>query len=277
MAEISGVPTADIDNVDGFFTTSGGGGTASPTPTITLASATTYFDNEVTITNSASYTNPQYKVVVTRNSVVIQTIISTTSPIAIPDTSPISLTRTVTVTAQEFGDFVESASAVDTYTKAAFSFRYWRAAGSADGTTQSSGWYGAKNFRIYSGAGQSGTAYPPNLTSLTSGEATGYFVDSVYEYSSSYARWKAFDWSSSSWHWTLSVPSAAQNFSGFHFDATIIPTLPTQTSIQFRSYSNPTANYILIQGSNTGAFSGEETTLAVLDVRVGSDLLFNLG
>ena len=275
MASISGQDTSSINNVDGFFTTSGGG-TATTTPTFTLESATTYFNNEVTITNSASYTNPQYKVVVTRNSVVINTIISTTSPIAIPDTSPVGLTRTVTVTAQEFGDFVESASAVDTYTKAAFSFRYWRAAGSADGTTQSSGWYGAKNFRVYSGAGQTGTVYPPDLTTNTSGEAAGYFVDTVYRYSTSYAKWKAFDSSMSSWHWTLSVPTA-ENFSGFHFDSTIIPTLPTQTSIQFRSYSNPTANYILIQGSNTGAFAGEETTLAVLDVQVGSDLIFNLG
>jgi hypothetical protein len=30
MAEISGVPTADINNVDGFFTTQGGGGGITP-------------------------------------------------------------------------------------------------------------------------------------------------------------------------------------------------------------------------------------------------------
>ena len=46
MAEISGVPTADIDNVDGFFTTQGGGGTATTTPTFTL-DANVYFNNEV--------------------------------------------------------------------------------------------------------------------------------------------------------------------------------------------------------------------------------------
>ena len=37
MAEISGVPTADIDNVDGFFTTQGGGGGLSTYPLTTGA------------------------------------------------------------------------------------------------------------------------------------------------------------------------------------------------------------------------------------------------
>lgn len=276
MAEISGVPTADIDNVDGFFTTQGGGGTASPTPTFTLESATSYFNNTVTITNGASYTNPQYKVVVTLNGAAVYSTLSTSETIAILDTTAANATaRLVTVTAQEFGDFVESAEATDNYTKSAFSFRYWRVYGSSDGSTPSTGWIGIYNFRVYSGAGQTGTVYPENLTSDTSGEANGYFVDSDYEYSATYAKWKAFDSNLNSWHWTLSVPTAARNYAGFYFDPTIFSTLPTMSSVTFRNYSNPSANYAVIKASNTGAFAGEETTLASLALTKTET--FNLG
>ena len=274
MAEISGVPTADIDNVDGFFTTQGGG-TASPTPTFTL-DANVYFNNEVIITNAASYTNPQYKLVVTLNGASVYSTISTSSTIPIIDTDAANATaRQVTVTAQEYGDFVESAEATASYTKNVFSFRYWRIYGSQDGSTPSNGWIGVYNFRVYAGAGQTGTVYPEDLTSDTSGEANGYFVDSDYEYNTTYAKWKAFDSSLSTWHWTLLVPTAARNYAGFYFDPTIFSTLPTMTSITFKNYSTPSANYAVIKASNTGAFAGEETTLASLALTQTET--FNLG
>jgi hypothetical protein len=278
MAELSGINTNLIDKVDGFFTTSGGG-TPTTTPTFTLDSATTYFNNGIKITNTGAYTNPQYKVVVTIGGVVVNTILSTSSTIPIPDTLPAGATvREVDVTAQEYGDFVESSAANDSYTKITFSFRYWRVYGSTDGITPSVGWVGIRNFRVYSSSGQSGTQYPEDLTSDTSGEANGYFVDNVYFYSATYPPWKAFDNDApNTWWWSLSVAVASQNYVGFHFDPTIIPTLPTQTSLQIKSYSNPSADYILLRGSNTGAFAGEETTLEVLDLRVGQNLIFNLG
>lgn len=40
MGQISGVSTADLNNIDGFFTTQGGGGTASTTPTISVSGGT---------------------------------------------------------------------------------------------------------------------------------------------------------------------------------------------------------------------------------------------
>lgn len=276
MGEISGVSTTDLNNVDGFFTTQGGGGTATTTPTFTL-DASVYFNNEVVITNAASYTNAQFKVVVTLNGASVYSTVSTLSTIPIIDADAANATaRQVTVTAQEYGDFVESAEATGSYTKTAFSFRYWRVYGSQDGSTPSTGWIGVYNFRVYSGAGQTGTFYPEYLTSTTSGEANGYFVDSDYEYNNTtYAKWKAFDSNLGSWHWTLSVPTAARNYAGFYFDPTIFSTLPTMTSVTFKNYSNPSANYALIMASNTGAFAGEETTLGVLTLTQTET--FNLG
>ena len=56
MGEISGVPTADIDNVDGFFTTQGtGSGTTTTAPTITVTTAST----NVTALAISYHTSPQ--------------------------------------------------------------------------------------------------------------------------------------------------------------------------------------------------------------------------
>lgn len=280
MASISGQNTSNIDNVDGFFTSQGGGGTATTTPTFTLDNSTVYLSQGVTITNTSAYTNAQFKVVVTVNGTTIATVISTSDNITWSDSNASTATRTVTVTADEFGDFVESAAATNTYSRTDLAFRYYRFYGSANGTTASTGWVGFYNLRLYESAGQTGTQHPENLTSDTSGEANGYYVDTEYTYSStSYAKWKAFDSNLGSWHWTLSVPTAAKNFAGFHFNATQFATPPNIASFTFKSYSNPTANYVLAMGSNTGAFTGEEIIFHVFDMtqQTSSGATYNVG
>ena len=54
MAEISGVPTADIDNVDGFFTTQGGGG-VSPDSLLTGAGTMVAFTTSAAFYPSINY------------------------------------------------------------------------------------------------------------------------------------------------------------------------------------------------------------------------------
>jgi hypothetical protein len=54
MAEISGVPTADIDNVDGFFTTQGGGG-VSPDPVLTGAGTMVAFTKSIPFYPTINY------------------------------------------------------------------------------------------------------------------------------------------------------------------------------------------------------------------------------
>tara|TARA_S200002703_G_scaffold140160_1_gene131261 strand:- start:231 stop:1079 length:849 start_codon:yes stop_codon:yes gene_type:complete len=263
----NGIEMADIAKINEQDVPSGGGGgTATTTPTFTLDNATVYLGQGVTITNTGSYTNAQFKVVVTVGATTIASVISTESNITWSDNNTNTGARTVTVTADEFGDFIESAEATTTYTRSDLAFRYYRFYGSANGTTTSTGWVGFYELRLYEGAGQTGTKHPENLTSDTSGEANGYYVDSVYEYSSTYAKWKAFDSSTGSWHWTLSVPTAANNFAGFHFDSGTFSTPPSIFSMQFRSYSSPTADYVLAMGSNTGAFTGEEEIFHVFDM-----------
>ncbi len=264
ISNTNGIDMGDIASINEQDVPSGGG-TATTTPTFTFDNSTVYLSQGVTITNTSSYTNPQYKVVVTAGATTIASVVSTDSNITWSDNSSETGARTVTVTADEFGDFVESAAATNTYSRSDLNFRYYRFYGSANGTTASTGWNGFYNIRLYESAGQSGTAHPENLTSNTSGEANGYYVDTTYRFNSTYESFKAFDSSLSSWHWTLSVPSASDNFAGFHFDSTEFPTPPTILSLTYRSYSNPTANYVLAMGSNTGAFTGEEEIFHVFD------------
>ena len=279
--DINGIAMADIADINGVDVPSGGGGgTTTTTPTFTLDNSTVYLSQGVTITNTSSYTNAQFKVVVTAGSTTIATVISTDTNITWSDNNSATGARTVTVTADEFGDFIESAAATNTYSRTDLNFRYYRFYGSANGTTASTGWVGFYNLRLYESAGQSGTAHPENLTSNTSGEANGYYVDTTYTFNtSSYAKWKAFDSSLFSWHWTLSVSSASDNFAGFHFDSGTFSTPPTILSMTFKSYSNPTANYVLAMGSNTGSFSGEETIFHVFDMtnQTSSGATYNVG
>ena len=55
MGEISGVPTADIDNVDGFFTTQGGGGGVSPDSLLTGAGTMVAFTKSVPFYPTINY------------------------------------------------------------------------------------------------------------------------------------------------------------------------------------------------------------------------------
>lgn len=258
---------ADIAKINEQDVPSGGSATATTEPTFTLDNATVYLSQGVTITNTSSYTNAQFKVVVTAGATTIASVISTETNITWSDNDTSTDTRTVSVTADEFGDFIESTAATNTYSRSDLNFRYYRFYGSANGTTTSKGWVGFYNIRLYESAGQSGTPHPENLISNTSGEANGYYVDTDYRFNSSYEYFKAFDSNiTGSWHWTLSVPTAARNYAGFHFDSTEFPTPPSILSFTFRSYSVPTADYVLAMGSNTGAFTGEETIFHVFDM-----------
>ena len=136
MASISGQSTSNIDNVDGFFTTQGGSGTASLSPTLTIVG--TPFGGNVTISNFSSYTNPNWQVEVfvgaTRivtNAQVARSLASDqlTDFLSWSDTSALTGVRTVKVRAQTFGDFVQSAEVTGTYSKQVVSNTYIRIRG----------------------------------------------------------------------------------------------------------------------------------------------------
>ena len=109
---------------------------------------------------------------------------------------------------------------------------------------------------FYTGQNQTGTKYPTtNLTSNTS--ETGVTVSAGYQYSSTYAPWKAFDNLGYSGWWSLGLSNAALNWIQIEFD-----TAKTFQSARLDFYgSNTQADNVKIFGSNTGNFTGEEVEI----------------
>jgi len=254
MAEISGVPTADIDNVDGFFTTQGGGGTATTTPTIT-ALADTYGVGSLVVGNFASYTSVTFQCEVYVGATLIEgnsKTIKNGANITWSDTSNLSGTRTVKLRAQEFGDFIQSAEVTDTYDKLATSFRYFRVQGVDVNGAAVSLHQGVRDFRYYSAAIFGGTEYPTDMTTdslPTPFVASGFFF-------SSYSPFKGFDNSSNTWWWSLTNSTASLNHLTIDMGAQT-----TMLSGRIKFYSGQSLRYFSIMASNTGAFSGEEVYL----------------
>lgn len=113
------------------------------------------------------------------------------------------------------------------------------------------------NIEFHTGTGQSGTEYPTtNLTSATS--ESGITISHGYAYNSTYHSWKAFDLTTGSMWWTLgSGVTAATNWIQLQKSSAF-----TAQSMQLyikNSYND--CSGFQIYGSNTGAFSGEETTI----------------
>lgn len=253
MASISGQSTTNIDGVDGFFTTSGGG-TATTTPTIT-ALADNYGLGSLVVGNFASYTLVTFECEVYVGATLIVANSLTTKDganITWADSSSLSGTRTVKLRAQEFGDFIQSAEATDTYEKLAVSFRYFRIQGvDADGTFNKLQ-TGVKDWRYYSALSYGGTKYPSDMT--TDALPTP-FVASGYSFSS-YSPFKAFDSSLTTWWWTLSVSTASLNHLTIDMGAQT-----TMLSGRILFYASHSQRHFSIMASNTGAFTGEEVFL----------------
>ncbi len=282
MAEISGVPTADIDNVDGFYTTQGGSATPTTTPTLSVAT-TTLGGATVTVSNAGSLGNANYtcEVDVGGTQIVANTAVTKTSSsgtytgvMSFSEASALTGTRTIRVRAQTFGDFIQSAEATSTYEKGTIQNRYLRIRGVFANGSNTSSRLGIRNIRFYTAAQQSGTAYPTtNLTSATS--ETGIVVSAGHTYSASYAPFKACDSpTGNTFFWALGT-SAPNNWWQLQFTTPTYNTIPIIKSIVYTT-SNQSCDYIKITGSDTGAFAGEETDYGVYYVPSAS-ATYNLG
>jgi len=185
------------------FQTVSGGGTASTTPTLTGdASGYQGIDYVVTVTNygTAYVPGSQFRLEITKDS--DSSVVSTpqdftdnsdgTFTVSIPSNA--NGAHTVRVKAQNFAQ-AESAEATMSLTLAPLNItaRYWRIkdfdGGSGPAATNTS--IMVANFRMYDTAGQTGTAYPSNMTSHNT--PTPFAVSSQGAYSSAYDDWKAFD------------------------------------------------------------------------------------
>lgn len=261
-----------------FALPAGGGGATTPastTPTLSLNVAA-FGVVTVTITNHASYTNPNFNATaavggtttvtdanVRHNLDVSQNRLG--NQLYIADTNATAGTRTLSVKAQEFGNYVESAAATATYTVNYVTARYIRLKGVTSTGAATASYLGFADVRFYTGAGSTGTAYPTtNVTSDTS--ETGIVLSSGYAYNATYATWKAADNNATgTFWWSLGLGNAALNWWQIEFQPGTYPTPPTIKSLRIYGNNNQTTHFRILS-SDTGAFAGEETDHGIFPV-----------
>lgn len=256
MASISGQSTSNIDGIGGFYTTQGGG-TASTTPTITSLPSSTYGNISLVVGNYAGYTEVNFSLTVFVGSTQILAASGATysgATITWSDSSSLTGTRTVKLRAQEFGDYIQSAEATDTYSKVAVDFRYYRMRAVTSTGADTDLHMGLKDWRYFDDVGMTGTRKPSYMTSDIL--PTPYVASGDTFNATSYAPFKAFDSNTGTFSWTLSTP-AADNW--IQIDMGSSP--PTLKSGQVKFYSGSALDFITVTASNTGSFSGEEITL----------------
>lgn len=272
MGEISGVTAADINNVDGFYTTQGSGsGTTTATPTISLDGGT-FGVVTVTVTNAHTYTNPNYECIVTAGATTTVADADVdhgglsgdkdhiNNKMNINDTNAATGTRTVSVKAQEFGD-LQSSAGTATFDISYLQDRYVRIQSVTSDGAATTLRTAIDEIRFCTGSGGTGTQYPTtNLTSNTS--ETGIVVSQGHLYSGSYDAYKACDSNNSSMAWLLGS-SAANNWWQIQWESGTYATVPEIKSIEVRFDGNQQTRYIKLMGSSTGSFSGEETNYGV--------------
>jgi hypothetical protein len=247
---------------------------ASTTPTISVEGGT-FGSISITVTNASSYTNPNYSVqakvgstVTVLDSSVTRELDSSSNHIGslltFVDSNSSTSQRTVSVKAQEFGDFVQSAAATANYTPSDVQNRYLRIRGVTSAGADTSARLAIEDLRFWTGAGGTGTKYPTtNLTSDTS--ETGIVVSAGHSYSQTYAPYKACDSSGSSMWWALGT-SAANNWWQIQWESGTYPNKPIIKSMVIRFDGQTDASFFSLKGSDTGAFAGEETDYGVFKI-----------
>ena len=224
----------------------------------------------ITVSNHATYDDPAYFAEVYNGSTlaVANSAITNNYDGTLTFNAPTAAgTYEVRVTCQDFGDLQsEVATKALTTTPFGGTFRYWRVkdaiAPNDGGFINGANRWALATLRFYSGEGQTGTAYPPNMTSATA--PTPYVASSNHTYSASYAAWKAFDSTQNSTYWSL----GAAYQSGAPGQFNVYLQIDLGSSIEIKSLTTLGMNSSAYQvgefklyGSNTGAFSGEETLI----------------
>ena len=287
MAEISGVSTANIDNVDGFFTSQsgGGGGTATTTPTISVTEGL-FGETTIQVTNHSSFTNPNYQctAAVGATTTVTDTLVNHTlesgadhlsDTMKFTDSNSASGTRTVTVKAQDFGDTIQSAGVTATYDVSGLSGRNIRIRGVNSAGTYNNARLSIYECRFFESSGQSGTSHPTNMVSNTADSSgNSYYTISAGHQYSQYYPWKAFDASTSIYYmwWALGT-STANNWINVEFDSTQFSTPPTIASLKIGFYNQNDATHFALETSSDGT---SYTQLGVFQI-TGENQILNFG
>lgn len=274
MASISGQSTTNIDGVDGFFTSSGGGGTASTSPTLSVD--VNPFVVTLTISNYASYTNPNWEVSVFVGATEVVTNANVTRSIDSnllsatltwsTDTNASASNRTVKVRAQEFGDYIQSAEVTTTYANTTVQSRFLRLRGVTSAGVDTSDRIALGEVRFFDASGQTGTRFASgNMTSDLLPTSEGLSLSQGNVYSASYESWKAMDGSGTTMAWLLGA-SAANNWWQCEFLVGTYPTIPIIKSLEILQRTSADTAYISIQGSDDGLFTTDLVEYGVYNV-----------
>jgi hypothetical protein len=240
----NGIEMADIAKINEQDVPSTSGGTATTTPTLSTPSDIYGTNQTITITNYGSaYTDPHVSASVFIGGTEIvsnDNITNTNGVLSWSDTNTSTSTRTIKVRVQEFGDFVQSAEATATYSKLTATFRYFRCRGVDSSGNNSSAHLGIRDWRYTS----SSVDYPSDMTA--DNLPSPFVASAGHTYSSTYAPFKAFDSSTSTWWWSLTT-SSANNYLDIDMGASY-----TFDGGTIRFYSGSSARYVTISGSTDG-------------------------
>ncbi len=234
----------------------------SPAPTLT--GTTTLYSGfaspSFTVSNSASFVQPSYSAQVldgTTGAVVVANSAVTKTSTTISFSTPAAGSYVLRAVAQDFGKEQSVATTlsftVTTFSFSAATYRYFRLRSFVSAT--GSGNIMIAGFRLYTGTGRGGTAYPGTMTTNTA--PSPYVISGKYNGYSGYEVYKAFDTdNSNTFYWTLSTPNTV---------AAEWVTIDCGASVTIQSaayYQGQPSYYVStfsLYGSATGAFAGEET------------------
>ena len=244
-------------------------------PTLSVVSGTTYVGNAVVvnITNNASggsnvYDDPHFfaELKNSSNSVVITnaniTYEYSSNQGKLSFTAPTTAgTYNLEVKVQNFGDIESDVTTLSMTVNAIPAFRYMRLKGDGGNSHTL-----VQEFRSFDGAGQTGTKYPPDLSSTNQGstETIGginYIANSSGNFSSTYHDYKAFDNNLATGWWNLNPNNTHSNwFLSIDLGQSVSGIKSFQVMIN-QSYVGGPGNVVKVQISSTGNFSGEEITI----------------
>jgi hypothetical protein len=229
------------------------------TPTLTGdPSITGGLSYTVTVSNNATYQDPAYfcEVYTGASLVIANSAVTDNQDGTLSFTAPVPAgTHEIRVKCQDFGD-LQSEVGTLAFTTTAFggNFRYWKITGI---TCTHPNWWMLANMRLFDAAGQSGTAYPANMTSATA--PSPYVIVAGSNYNSGYTEWKAFDSNTTnSFYWAIGSPYGPADWLTIDLGSAVDVKSMTITGGNSSPYV-PTG--FLLYASPTGVFGGEQTLI----------------
>ena len=262
---------SDIVKYVDFGDIGGGGGTTTTTPTIaTISDFESTTTGTMTVSNYSS--DNEYRIILydSSDAVVNHTITDNSDgTFTIASGLAVGNDYYITVEAVGFGELKSAVATSNDFDSqaAATQKRYYRIVGTDSSKNPVSSKFAIGDLRYFTGANATGTQYPAtDATSETS--ISGVTISKGYEHSSTYAAWRIVDINKnlsapnnmiSGLYWTIGNSVAANNWVQIDFGTSI--TFASARLRYFPQYTDATT--LVVYGSNTGNFSGEEREMCV--------------